>query len=160
MGAAAVIAPGLLLLGLSAEKAQTPQEPLLAGLDLAAEELQRPATSHEHLGLWGDLPIVTRVWGDGTAAFVELEPTSALRRPDLLVYWTPSSQAVVDFPKGARMLGRLAGQEPRRFALPNPAGAGRGVLVLYSLGHQTQVGSASIPEGPGAEASPGARTWD
>ncbi len=69
---------------------------------------------------------------------------------DLLLYWAPAegSRSIAE----AFLLGALRGGERQRFALPAAAGAGTGVLILYSLGHGEEIAYASWPAS--AEAAP------
>ncbi len=93
--------------------------------------------------LWTALPVRTRGFDGASpdaAPLVELMPLRDPLLPDLLVYWAAGA-ASDPLPAGAKLLGRLAGIEARRFALP---GAG-GRLYLYSLGHARLVDSAAQP---------------
>lgn len=91
--------------------------------------------------LWSALPIRTRGFAGAGGPLVELSPLRDPLLPDLLVYWAAAG-AGDPLPDGARLLGRLAGTAPRRFALP----AAGGRLYLYSLGHARLVDSAALPD--------------
>lgn len=105
-----------------------------------------------------------RIWvREGEAPELLLTPARDLSRPDVLVYWTPDEGSWETPPPEAILLGTLAGEEPRRYAIP-PAmaealAAGRpGGLLLYSLGHAEPVASASLaPLAPGISESLGKR---
>lgn len=84
----------------------------------------------------------TAVHGEPGSARLEIEPLSALRQPDLLVYFTTATPAD-SLPDDAHLLGAVAHQQPRSFALPAAAAEG-GYLVLYSLAHQTVVLSGAL----------------
>lgn len=89
------------------------------------------------------LPIRARVFeGEAGARVLELAPRVDPQRPDVLVYWSDAGAPADRVPGSARLLGRLAGREVRRFALPPGAGAGR--VLLWSLGHGALVDSAPV----------------
>lgn len=88
--------------------------------------------------LFAALPIRVRGFA---GELVELQPLRDPLLPDLLVYWSADG-AVDALPAGAQLVGRLAGVEARRFALP----AAGGRLHLYSLGHARLVDSAALPD--------------
>ncbi len=146
--ALALAAPAVLLAGVLA---RTP-EARMEALPEALRQTPKAPTSVlavEYSGLWGATPILTRLFPAphvGANVVVELEPQRDLRRPDLLVYWMPASQDADAFPAKARLLGRLAATTARRFSLPEAQGS----LVLYSLGHQERVATATLPAAPEA----------
>ena len=112
--------------------------------------------------LFAVAPVTTRLLSDGTGWVVELSPRVDLRRPDVLVYWTPDELGPTDgggeLEPTAHFLGRLGGTRTHRFALPpaahrerdgrdsrNERDRGvRGSLVLYSLGHQEWIDRAVL----------------
>lgn len=98
--------------------------------------------------LWAPLAIRSRLFEPVAEAgpVVELMPRDDLRRPSVLVYWAGAG-APEALPPGAHLVGRLAGGEARRFALPPAARSVAGRLYLYSLGHHELLGSAALPGG-------------
>jgi hypothetical protein len=82
-----------------------------------------------------------RLLATDRSTVLELAPHADLGQPDLLVYWSRDG-ALDRLPEHATLLGRLAGTEVRRFALPEGARAGR--VHLFSLGHGALVGAAAI----------------
>jgi hypothetical protein len=91
--------------------------------------------------LFAALSIRARGFAGERGAVVELQPLLDPLLPDLLVYWSADGAGDA-LPEGAQLLGRLAGVEARRFALPAPSGR----LHLYSLGHARLVDSAALPD--------------
>jgi hypothetical protein len=93
--------------------------------------------------------------GPMTRLGVELEPTRAIGRPDVLVYWTalaPGSNEAL--PSDALLIGAMGGTRPRRFELPRPAQSS-GSLVLYSAAHREVLGTLPVPRASvGATPSP------
>lgn len=89
----------------------------------------------------GDFAFVLRHFSDGgqpSRHVVEIDPERAPADADVLVYWSPETATVATLPPGARLLGRLAGAEARRFALPEDRDGG--VLLLYTLAAQRLLG--------------------
>lgn len=82
-----------------------------------------------------------------TPATIALGPASALRAPDLLVYWTRRDAPLSTIENGDRLLGRLDGVSPAVMALPLEASTNAGTLVLYSLAHQSVVGTLGLAAG-------------
>jgi len=77
---------------------------------------------------------------------VELMPASALRAPDVLVYWSAASETVNGgLPSDAVLLGPLAGPRLGRFALPVNRGGQPGSLILYSVAHRAVLGTINLP---------------
>ncbi len=92
-----------------------------------------------------DPPLAARTRGEGSRWWLELEPVSAVVRPEVLVYWSPSPAKAGRLPADAYLMGGLAGARARAFELPAAALGNAGTLVLYSLGHQETVASAHLP---------------
>ena len=79
---------------------------------------------------------------------LELTPTTDPRAPDPLVYWSPEApepESGAGVPREAVFLGSLVGTRTRSFPLPREAATQDGSLLLYSLGHQSVLGAASLP---------------
>ena len=154
--------PVLYVIALAARPAVPVQEPLPPAL----AETTLVEVTHERLEVFGEFSVRTRIGkvpshsaarrldtqgrqGDRLTSVdpwaVELTPVTAIARPEVLVYWTPSAATGDGLPDGAYLLGHLAGRRPRALALP-PAVLGRaGHLTLYSLGHQEILGTAELP---------------
>lgn len=100
----------------------------------------------------GDVEYTMRFYGipsDPTRMALELEPAgqAGVNAPDVLVYWQegPVDQDS-ESREGRYLLGRLAGRQARRFALPEPVATAGGQLLFYSLARQEYVGTAvSLP---------------
>jgi hypothetical protein len=141
--ALAVLVPPAFAAALAARPAPpergTLPPPLLALPASGAEQWARE-------DLWGPLAIRTRGFApaEGGGPVLELVPARDLLRPSLLVYWAATGAADA-LPPGAHLVGRLAGVEARRFALPAAALGTPGRLYLYSLGHHELLGSAALP---------------
>ncbi len=100
-------------------------------------------------------PITTRIRSEGAQWQVELEPREPLARPEVLVYWAPDDEATSSgLPSDAFLLGALAGTRERALTLPGPVLGRPGRLLLYSLGHQEIVDSASMPAIGSVEIEP------
>ena len=77
---------------------------------------------------------------------VELMPASALRAPDVQVYWAAvGDTAAGSLPSDAVLLGSLAGPRLQRFALPVQLGGQPGSVVLYSVAHRAVLGTIGLP---------------
>jgi len=101
------------------------------------------AVLSERADAFASLAIDLRVReGDADASVVELAPRVDPQEPDLLVYWAADGAAQDRLPDAARFLGRLAGTDVRRFALPTGARDGR--IHLFSLGHGAWIDAAAI----------------
>lgn len=133
---AVLMPPSLAVAVLARSEATTSSVPVALVGDRTADS---PRWSRDDL--FAEVPIRARRFAGDRGAIIELQPLRDPLLPDLLVYW--SSGGVGDaLPEGARLLGRLAGMEARRFALPAP----RGTLHLYSLGHARLVDGAALPD--------------
>ena len=78
---------------------------------------------------------------EGDGVFLLIQPVTPIPKPDMLVYWAPSSQTSTEgnLSKSAILTGSLAGTSPRRLSLPSSAAQGEGEIVIYSLGHKDVV---------------------
>lgn len=80
---------------------------------------------------------------------IELRAREDLRRPDVLVYWSPVAAAALGGipgdPSRRVLLGTLAGTQPRGYPLPPDAFEHDGVLSLFSLAHGEELGRAALP---------------
>ena len=135
--ALAVVAPVVLIAALVTR----PPEPIAArlpGIDPSPEL----ALVGERNARIGELDIRIRRYRTTAApqrVLVEIDPVNAPRDADVLVYWHGASEPVTTLPPGARLLGSLAGDAPRRLVLP--AGAeGGGALLFYALAAQRLLG--------------------
>ena len=105
--------------------------------------LAAPASPPTRAGVsrQGGVEVHTREGLD--AGVVELAAPRDLALPDVLAYWS-SARPEGELPNPCTLLGSFAGTAPRCFELPpdarvTSAGAGRGWISLYSLGHQEVV---------------------
>ena len=140
--------------------AARPDEPLAERLP---SSLAAPAAGEVEadLGeLLADPAVAVRARTDGAAWRLELDPARPIALPEVLVYWSASPSAGGGLPEDAYLLGGLAGDRARSFALPADALGRAGALVLYSLGHQQVVASTRLPAIGRAAARPGAGTPD
>lgn len=85
--------------------------------------------------------IAARVWSEGRV--LELLPAADPARPDVLVYWQPARSGTPG--AGSLLLGAMAGDEPRRFRLPDEARRADGHLLLWSVTDAAPVASAALP---------------
>jgi hypothetical protein len=111
--------------------------------------------------LWGGWAIVTRWRQDrarsgelrlagSTDPVLELVLDAPLRRPEVLLYWSPTPPSDPEaLPDTAHLLGAVGGVGARRFGLPAAARSGGGHLLLYSLGHDGVFAAATLPGGGG-----------
>jgi len=89
---------------------------------------------------WGGLPLEARFGrGPDGGGVIELTPVRPLRRPDLLVYWTPV-EAAGELPSAAVLLGPM-GEVRRSWSLPHDGGC----LTLFDLAHGELVASQPLP---------------
>jgi hypothetical protein len=95
------------------------------------------------LGPFGELPLEARFGRRGGALTLELTPTEPLRRPELVVYWSPAAPEEIadELPQSAVFLG-VQGDEARRFPLPSGAAS----LLLFDLGRGELVAVRAVPE--------------
>lgn len=77
--------------------------------------------------------------------WVRLKTISALRQPDLLVYWSPKRSTFDEPPSGAFLLGVFDPRLPRAFRLPPQADYLQGYLLVYSLGQRVLITQALLP---------------
>ena len=94
---------------------------------------------------WDELAIRARVIRSGEGWMLDLWPERDPMRPDVLVYACRASGRSEGLPADARLLGTLAGVQPRRFALPADLQPAECVVMLYSLGHGEVIGMAPCP---------------
>lgn len=137
----ALLAPLIFVTGIKARRAMpvTSNFPPLLFVDnmrVYPDRLERD-------DLFGDLAVITRVFGTRKHIVLELEPVHDLNKPDLLVYWFAQED------QGQRdqyyLLGSLAGKQSRRYILPPLAYEEDGFLALYSLGHDETIAEVLLP---------------
>lgn len=131
LGIAAIV-PIVVLLALAAR----PTPPIMAS------SAPRPA-----VGSWTALGpndgLHALVESVGTQEWLHLARDEKLVAPDVLVYWSP--EAPVDkepFPSSAVLLGALGDTGAQTFDLP--ASDVSGVLLLYSLAHQSTIATTPM----------------
>jgi hypothetical protein len=98
--------------------------------------------------VFADLPSDVRLLREGETLALEIDPRGELLAPDVLVYWAPGEDLKSELPESARLLGRLAGSQARRFTIAPP---GPGSLYLYSLGHHELLARGALPGPEGAQ---------
>jgi hypothetical protein len=103
-----------------------------------------PAT-FEDANLLSATAVSARVFlnADGTSV-LELQPTTPLARPDVLVYWGAEAPAGGGISADAFLLGAL-GDHRRAFTLPDASTNTPGHLFLLSLGHGEILDTAELP---------------
>jgi len=89
---------------------------------------------------------LVRLAGDSTLA-LELSGATALRGPDLLLYWSPRPRPIDTLDSLDILLGSVSGQPRRRFPLPAAAGIQPGSIVLFSLAHHAVLGARALDPG-------------
>ena len=139
----AIIVPVLFVAALLAR----PTPPIADGLALEATPAY-PTEVNAWDDLWPSVPITTRLLADRMPAeqlAVELTPTEALLRPDVLVYWVPGEVQEAALPETSYLLGALQGTEPQVWPLPEEARYVSGTLLLYSLPHDEVIAHTSLP---------------
>ena len=109
--------------------------------ELVASPQQFAVTEWERADFFTKTPIQVRLLREsaGTGRFaVEFSATKDFVKPDLIVYWVAGSPKITDtLPDNARLLGAF--NSSVALSLSPDAGAGSGVLVLYSLADQEVV---------------------
>jgi len=93
-------------------------------------------------GLWDNLAMTTRLYGDRRYMVLELVPETDPDRPDLLVIWQAGQGGD---PADGHVLGSLAGRRACRFLLPAHAAERDGSLTLFSLAHGETVARCELP---------------
>lgn len=100
------------------------------------------------------IAVLARFWDrtESSAAVLELRAERDLGAPDVLLYWAPApaprtgetgaTGSLGSLPEGSVLLGPFVGTSSRRFHLPE--GQDRGLVALYSLGHQRVIWSWEI----------------
>jgi hypothetical protein len=95
-------------------------------------------TEWERADLFTKTPIQVRLLRESTSAgrfAVEFSAAKDFVKPDLIVYWVAGSPKITDtLPDNARLLGTF--NSSAALSLSPDAGAGSGVVVLYSLADQ------------------------
>ena len=104
----------------------------------------RSSVVSESAELWRSVAILTRVLrleSDGYE--VELSVAEINGQPDLLLYWS-DDDASGRLPESALLLGPYGGGT-QRFAVPAGTDPREGMLILYSLAHQSVFATAEVP---------------
>ena len=101
---------------------------------IAAEEL-----------IAAEVPIKAQTLQQQNQLFLELEPTSALLFPDLLLYWQSGEELPTDLTTSSILLGSLSGTSRRRFPIIQEMQGQEGYLILYSLGDKKLVATLPLP---------------
>ncbi|MGQ0552941.1 MAG: hypothetical protein ACT4PU_06950 [Planctomycetota bacterium] len=129
----------------------------LGAIELKASSAAPPAWERDDL--WEGAAIRTRLWrpeaqsGDD-GFWLELTPLTALRRPDVLLYWLPDETGVTSRAGdlearlgSAYLLGALRGDGAGHFRLPKERVGEAGHLILYSLAQAEEIARAFFPRG-------------
>ncbi len=96
-------------------------------------------------GVFGTLSLAG---GSGQPQTVEVGPVPDLRRPDVLLYWSPSAPTRGGrLPAESVLLGRFDRDTGGRYALPHGIVGRGGAFILFSLGHGEVVAVAGVPRG-------------
>ena len=94
--------------------------------------------------MWRSVAILTRVLRLESGGYeVELSATEINGGPDLLLYWSDDDTAG-RFPESSLLLGPYGGGR-QRFAVPADTDPREGMLILYSLAHQSVFATAEVP---------------
>jgi len=134
-----VILPAAFAVGIAARKPVPSIEQLPTGLVASPQNFA--ATEWERSDLFVITPTQVRLLRESVGAgrfAVEFSAAKDFVKPDLIVYWVAGNPNITDtLPDRARLLGAFSSS----VALPlSPdAGAGSGVLILYSLADQEVV---------------------
>jgi len=149
----AVVLPLAFALGLLARKASPTMH--AAPSALSHEPFALPRMIFEKEDLWPGIKITTRVYTDAPSGLLfalELQPREDVHAPDILVYWSArTSGNEQELLKEAHLLGALAGRQKRSWLLPGTMERVDGKVILYSLGHQAVVASASLTISQGGQ---------
>lgn len=115
--------------------------PVMDMLPTALQATPDPAApTWETADRWGDLGLTMQ----RRAHSLTLIPATALKQPDLLLYWVDTEPATAtDVPSGALLLGAFGGAQAQTFDLP-PHQDLPGHLLLYSLPQKRVLGTASL----------------
>ncbi len=76
---------------------------------------------------------------------LELEPTSNLLFPDLLLYWQGVEEPPTDLSASSILLGSFSGTSRRRFPIIQEMEDQGGYLILYSMGEKKLVATLPFP---------------
>ena len=83
----------------------------------------------------GSLTFEALIIDSAPQSVLRLRPASMILKPDILVYWAPSTHIGEGLPAGSILIGRLAGVALRDMPLPDQATEGTGLILVYSLSH-------------------------
>jgi hypothetical protein len=129
-----VFLPAVFVLGIALRRSV----PLLASLPSGLSP--QPARTYQSLwvreDLWEKKQLVTRLLSDPITSNLALEVTATtpVVLPDVLLYWVPGISKVDDsLPSDAVLLGAWMPEPANPLAIPQPAKASQGRLILYSL---------------------------
>lgn len=124
---ALIVLPAILVFGLGARR----PIPLVAASRLPAAVPVGPASIWDTRAGSAVVKVV-RLAADSTLT-LELSNATALRGPDLLLYWTPRPLPVHAIDSSDILLGQASGQAVHLFPLPSAVLARAGSLLLFSL---------------------------
>ena len=126
--------PAAFVLGIASRRSV----PLLASLPSGLSP--QPARTYQSVwvreDLWEQKPLRTRLLSDPITSNLALEVTATtpVILPDVLLYWVAgTSKLDHSLPSDAVLLGAWMPEPVNPVAIPPPAKAGKGRLILYSL---------------------------
>ncbi len=124
----AVAVPVLYIVALAAR----PGEPVTERLPAALMEAPAGDVGDDFGELVTEPAVAVRSRTDGSTWWLELDPREPIVRPEVLIYWTPSSGAIDRLPGDATLIGGLAGDRARAFALHTALhGAAQHFLLVF-----------------------------
>lgn len=126
--------------------ASRPTDAVMAELPPPLSEAEAATSAPLRSGddLWEGAAMATTLHPDQ----IVLSAIEPLRRPDCLLYWTPSAARDSALPDGVRLIGVVADQPEQRLPVPAGIDLTQGHLLIYSLGHAEVF--AWLPLGEGA----------
>ena len=140
--ALAVVLPAILFAGIEGRH---------PGKSLTERAPELPSTAYllrESNGLWSQHSIDTKFYGragNPKDIYVVLRPMQSLNEPDLLLYWSTNTPQGNSLPSESLLVAPYTADEA--FALPLEKERA-GILILFSLAHQTVFDSARVEKLP------------
>jgi hypothetical protein len=126
--------PAVFVLGIASRRSVPLIPSLPSGLSAQAGQTSQSVWVRDDL--WEKKPLRTRLLSDPVTSNLALEVTATtpVVLPDVLLYWAPATSKLDDsLPSDAVLLGAWMQEPANPVAVPQPAKAGQGRLILYSL---------------------------